>query len=267
MPSLAAWRVVVGLVLTGATIAAAAAQCGVLRMPAPRAAPEATSVAESALAPSRRCFGPGANKAVLTTSDGVRLAAALLGGGPRGLVLIHHGEKDMCQWVRYARRWAAEGYRVVAFDLRCHGLSECTAGDGYPADVAAAVDAARAGGAERVVLVGGALGGTVALVAGARLGQRVAGVVALSAEKLSTVAGGGDGSGTAARIRAPLLMVNTARDAAAMPAAEAEAFLAAVPGRDKQRVVRPGTTHGCEMLNTGGDLPALVDRFLAEHTA
>lgn len=269
MPTLAGWRTVVGLVLLGATVAAAAAQCGVLRMPAP-AAPKPTSAVDTAISPDRRCFGPGASKAVLTTSDGVRLAAALLGGGPRGVVLIHHANKDMCQWARFARRWASGGYRVVAFDLRCHGYSDCRGSGGYVADVAAAVDAVRAGGARKVVLVGGALGATVALVAGARLGDRVSGVLALSAEDLSAVVAGAGGPETASeaagQLRAPVLMISTALDAAAAPAAAVAAFLAQAPSPAKERVVRPGTAHGCDLLNTGGDLPDLLDRFLAKNT-
>jgi pimeloyl-ACP methyl ester carboxylesterase len=270
MPALAAWRAM-GTVLLSGMIAAGAVDCGGIRVPAPTPPPRARSSVDAAPAPAVRCFGPGARRAVLTTSDGVRLSAALLGAGPRGLVLIHHADGDMCQWVRFARRWASDGYHVVAFDLRCHGFSDCRPGEDYVADTAAAVDALRGAGATRVVLVGGSLGASVALVAGARLADRVAGVVALSADSLTAPAAGGDGPRTPAQaratFRAPLLMVYTQQDAAAMPAAGAASFLRDAPSTDKHLVVRAGTAHGYRLLNTGGDIPVLVDAFLAGHTS
>ncbi len=252
------------------TVAAPVVGCGDIRRPRP-ASPSPVSSARAAPEPAARCFGPGAAKVVLATADRVTLAAARLGSGGRGLVLVNGEGDDMCRWPLFARRWAAQGYHVLAFDLRCTGHSDCDRGIDHVADVEAAVGALRGSGTTRVVLIGSSTGATTALVAGARLGERIDGVVSLSAHSLTVrSAPGGDRPGTAQEavrsFRAPLLMVHTERDSRAMPTRHAAAFVAAAPGTDKELVVRPGTAHGCNLLNTGGEIPAIVDAFLARHT-
>ena len=121
---------------------------------------------------------------VLRTSDGLRLAGAVLAGPPDAYatVVFLHGLVHSSRNPRihaFARRLAREVHVLVP-DMRGHGRSEgfCTLGRDEPLDVAAAVAAAPAG--LPVVTVGVSLGGAAVLLhAGASGG--VAGVVAVSA--------------------------------------------------------------------------------------
>ena len=85
--------------------------------------------------------------------------------GATPLVLLHHVNSQAHTWDAFARRMGVD-YRVVALDMRGHGDSEW-AGEGnytteqYAADVAALVKHL---GLEGIVVLGGSLGGRVALV-------------------------------------------------------------------------------------------------------
>ena len=68
----------------------------------------------------------------------------------------------MCGFLFYADFLAKRGIRILLVDLCDHGQSICLndpIADDPGAQVKLAVDAARAEGAERVVLVGASLGG------------------------------------------------------------------------------------------------------------
>ncbi|MEJ3746302.1 alpha/beta fold hydrolase [Actinomycetes bacterium KLBMP 9797] len=254
-------RVVCVALLIGVTSAGSA--CAGIRVEPP---PPAVSRAP---APMGLCFGAGAVDTPLTAADGVPIAAARLGTGPRGIVLINEEDGNMCRWARYAAGWAAAGYHVLAFDLRCHGRSGCVGSRDYVADTSAAVAALRAAGATRVVLVGASVGAAVAVVTAAHLPRLVHGVVSLSARGLTTrVASAGHEPRTplAARslLRVPLLFMYAEHDRLAMPAREAAEFVNEVPSPDKRLVVFPGTVHGTHMLLTGGEVPVHVDAFLTD---
>ncbi len=159
-----------------------------------------TSLPATAPHPQARCPGPGAppvhrtlmgpmvavEQLVLPTADGVNLAAVRVGGGDRGVVLIHEEAGDLCTWWAYGQRLAARGYHVLAFDLRCHGFSECGRRPDYAADAHAAVIALRAAGARRVVIAGTGLGANVAVVAAAREAGTTTGAVALAPRPFDT---------------------------------------------------------------------------------
>lgn len=114
---------------------------------------------------------------ILKTADGVQLAAIAVGYGNRGVVLVHDDRGDLCEWWRFAARLADRGVRVLAFDLRCYGYSECGRDRNYAADAAAAVDALAELGVPRIVVVGAATGAATALSMADHEG--VSGVVAL----------------------------------------------------------------------------------------
>ena len=102
--------------------------------------------------PSIRCGAPERHATVFTfrTTDGVRLDGAIVGSGPRGVVLVHEsGSAGLCGWWPYAVRLASSGLRAMVFDLRCYGSSACPVKhvQGTGSDAAAAVAALRRRGA------------------------------------------------------------------------------------------------------------------------
>lgn len=271
MPAPAVLRLVCAVVACAA-VCTPAAGCGDIRRtsePVPTVSRPLSS-AEAAPEPGLRCFDRAATKVVLTAADGVKLAAARLGSGPRGLVLVDGESGDMCRWAGFAQQWVAAGFQVLAFDLRCARYSDCGRRADHAGDVLAAGAALRARGAATVQVVGASLAGTAALVAAARPAARVDAVVALSAHSPgSRVAAPGPHADTlnaaVSQLRAPLLLVHTRDDRLAMPVADAAALVAAAPATEKQLVVRPGTSHGCGLLYTGADIRGLVDDFLRRH--
>jgi len=226
------------------------------------------STADAAPEPEERCgFEPADDiaKAVLSTSDGVELAAARFGTGPRGLVLVHQLGSDLCGWYPQAKRWAGEGYQVLAFDQRCDGLSEC--GGPEPAtDVPAAVAELRSSGAHTVQLIGASRGAAIALVAAAHPESEVDAVVSLSAHDTRFVAAAtapttpGD---AAAAIKVPLLFACAVDDPSAFCADSDQGFFDAVAASDKKRIeLKDSSLHGWDML---GSIESDVDTFLAGH--
>ena len=101
--------------------------------------------------------------------------------GP-GVLLIHGLSNTAWSWAPVARRLRT-ARRVVAMDLRGHGLSDApTVGydsDTFAADVVAVAEGSGllAAPADRVVLAGHGFGGIVAAWAAVELGERCAGLV------------------------------------------------------------------------------------------
>src|SRR6187551_3280060 len=113
--------------------------------------------------------------------DGVQLVGHRFGGARAGskpaVVLAHMSNGSLCEWLPEARRLAARGIWVFAFDFRGHGFSQGTQRYGrLGLDVAAAVKAARGLGARKVVIAGASLGGIAVVVAGATITPAVSGV-------------------------------------------------------------------------------------------
>src|SRR5581483_2530330 len=118
-------------------------------------------------------------------ADGVVLAGAVYGTGPRGVVLAPESGGSHCGWVGFARRLAAAGYHVLAYDLRGLGESPRLGPNSsvrYDLDVVGAVRELRRLGARRVVAGGASLGGAAVLAAGPALRRLAAGIVDFSGE-------------------------------------------------------------------------------------
>lgn len=230
--------------------------------------PTPPSSADEAPEPEERCgFGPADDiaKVVLTTSDGVELAAARFGAGPRGLVLIHQLGSDLCGWYPQARRWAGEGYQVLAFDQRCDGLSEC--GGPEPAtDVPAAVAELRRSGAGTVQLIGASRGAAIALVAAARPETDADAVVSLSAHDPRFVAAATPPTtpdDAAVALKVPLLFACATDDPSAFCGERGKEYVESVGATDKKLIELPDSSlHGWDML---GSIESDVDTFLAAH--
>ena len=102
-------------------------------------------------------------------------------GGP-GILLVHGLSNTAWSWTPVARRLRA-ARRVVAMDLRGHGLSDAPT-EGYDeptfaSDVVAVAEGSGllAAAADRVVLAGHGFGAIVAAWAAAEMGERCAGLV------------------------------------------------------------------------------------------
>lgn len=132
---------------------------------------------------------PGERELTVRAEDGYRLAATYTPGatGRPGVVLTHGVADGRSRFLPWARRLAADGYHVLRFDGRAHGLSEgavCTYGQREAADVRAAVEALRARAGvdpSRLAVVGTSMGGGVLMAAAPTLPSRgVRALVALA---------------------------------------------------------------------------------------
>ncbi len=97
------------------------------------------------------------------------------GSGTPGVLLVHGLSNTAWSWAPVARRVAPER-RVIAMDLRGHGLSDAPTGtyelETLAADVVAVAEGSGALGADGVVLAGHGFGGIVVAWAAASLGKR-----------------------------------------------------------------------------------------------
>lgn len=188
-------------------------------------------------------------------SDGVLLDGATLGGGPTGVVLAHEYPNDLCGWARYADVLRRARFRVLLFDHRHYGLSasptEPSKAGRYSRDLAGAVDELKREGAKRVFLMGGSFGAITSIVAGARLGSRVAGVISVSGEELLGNDNGPsdelDAIAAVPRLRAPFLVLNSRQDTVAL-ASGARELERRAGSPHKRLVLFPGGDHGWDML-------------------
>jgi pimeloyl-ACP methyl ester carboxylesterase len=117
------------------------------------------------------------------TSDGVRLAGTRLGSNDETAIVLAHGfmaYRTKPKW-RVLAEGLAQQFTVYTFDMRGHGQSAgaCTGGERELLDVHAVIDYARERGHQRVVTVGGSLGGIAVVLEAAHFRDPDA-VVAIS---------------------------------------------------------------------------------------
>jgi pimeloyl-ACP methyl ester carboxylesterase len=206
--------------------------------------------------PSQRCGSPDetADLFRFRTADGVELDGAMVGTGSIGVVLAHQYPADLCGWWPYANYLAGRGFRVLLFDFRCFGASDCPAGDArwdLTPDLQAASDQLRTQGARSVALVGASLGGAAVLIAGSRVAPRASSVVELSGEPDLQFIGAPLRAGTAVRrLRVPTLFV-VARGDTAVSAAQTTRMWRDTPAATKSLMILPSYAgHGWSMLTT-----------------
>jgi pimeloyl-ACP methyl ester carboxylesterase len=135
--------------------------------PGPPPAAGANSAAEPAEGTPRIAIGP----------DGVHVQYRVYGSGEPTLVFIHGWSADSNYWREQVARFK-QRHAVVTVDLAGHGgtdgnRSAWTIAQ-FGQDVATALSAVAG---ERVILVGHAMGGPVALEAARKLGSRVVGII------------------------------------------------------------------------------------------
>jgi alpha-beta hydrolase superfamily lysophospholipase len=185
-------------------------------------------------------------------SDGVPLDGAVLGNGKTGVVLAHQSPADLCGWVRYAKVLSNAGFRVLLFDHRGFGRSasptEPAKQERYSRDLEGAVAELKREGAHAVFLIGASFGGVTSMVAGARLGSKIAGVISLSGE---TRLGTSDLDALAAmpKLKVPLLILGSREDGYLLP--EDARMLERRAGSEHKRVVLfPGGDNGWDILTS-----------------
>jgi pimeloyl-ACP methyl ester carboxylesterase len=169
------------VVLLGVTVACVAAACA-KKESAVSAGADTRTAASSTGQPA----GPGrldGAPQLVSSGDGVHIEYRMYGSGDPAVVLVHGWSCDANYWNAQLDDLKAK-YSVVLVDLAGHGASEKNRTDwsmaNYGEDVAAVV---RQLPNRQVVLVGHSMGGTVALEATRRIGDRVIGIIAVDSLK------------------------------------------------------------------------------------
>jgi pimeloyl-ACP methyl ester carboxylesterase len=189
--------------------------------------------------------------------DGVLLDGAALGDGDTGVVLAHESPADLCGWVRYAQALSSAGFRVLLFDHRHFGMSQSPTDKAkagrFVRDLEGALDELKHEGAKKVFLMGASFGGVTSMVAGARLGSKIAGVVSVSGEtELANQYGGPqselDALAAVPKLRVPFLIVGARQDAY-LPPAEARELERKAGSAHKHLALFPGGFHGWDLLS------------------
>jgi pimeloyl-ACP methyl ester carboxylesterase len=146
------------------------------KTPVPAPAPPPTPAAAA-----HPTADPGSGPRLAMSPDGVHIEYRIFGSGEPAVILIHGWASDANYWQQQFEALKAR-YTVVAVNLAGHGGSGSNRSDwsiqNYAGDVAAV---AREVPNQHLVLVGHAMGATVALAAVPLIGPRVSGVIAVEA--------------------------------------------------------------------------------------
>jgi dienelactone hydrolase len=184
-------------------------------------------------------------------ADDTPLGGLVLGRGSHGVVFSQGIGESICDWVPLARRLAAAGHRVLAYDAR--------SGPRIDLDVAAAIEALRRTGSEDAVVVGSSRGGTAGLVAAASLSKAPAAIVSLS---------GPESFGPLHALPAVRSLHSPVFFAAAQDdepfATDAPIMYAASPSAEKHIEILPGLDHGLQLLDNA-PLRSRVTAFITAH--
>ena len=207
----------------------------------------------------RRCGSAATNAEAkvgwFRASDGVLLDGATLGRGRTGVVLAHQSPADLCGWVPFAKALSAAGFRVLLFDHRHFGLSQSPIDPSrcghFSKDLEGAVAELKREGSSSVFLMGASFGGVTSMVAGSRLGSKVAGVISVSGEPHLANRCGSDAEldalAAVPRLRVPLLILGSRGDGYLLPS-DARALERRAGSAHKRLVLFPGGLHGWDIL-------------------
>jgi pimeloyl-ACP methyl ester carboxylesterase len=196
------------------------------------------------------------------STEVIRLAGIERGTGPAGVVLAHMLGSSQAAWSPMVASLVDEGFHVLTFDFRGHGLSGGSRDPSHAGlDLAAAVAKIRVLGAKRVLVIGASLGGTAAVVVAAT--QDLDGVVTMSAPAAIDSL---DARAVASKVTEPSLFIVGASDDPRYVDA-ARAFYAAAKEPKKLQVVAGTSAHGTDLLTdakVGKRVQKLVMDFLID---
>jgi pimeloyl-ACP methyl ester carboxylesterase len=173
-------------------------------------------------------------KIVHFSGAGAGLDGVVIGDGATGVVLAHQLHSNLCSWLPFAKRLAAAGMRVLAFDFPSTSHL-----DRY---VLAAVAELTRQGAHLIALAGASMGGTAVLVAASR-DSRISRLASLSGPRNFEDL---DAGRAARRVQVPILFVAGREDSPFVD--DARAMYRAAPG-EKRLLVVPGSDHGTDLLD------------------
>jgi pimeloyl-ACP methyl ester carboxylesterase len=207
-----------------------------------------------------RCgHGPGTAARVTTgwfrAPDGVLLDGASLGHGTTGVALAHESPGDLCGWVSYSGVLSRAGFRVLLFDLRGFGLSQSPTGakaGRFSRDFEGALDELKREGAHTVFIGGASFGAAASIVAGSRIGSKIAGVASLSGEPdLGNKYGPDaelDARAAVPRLHVPFLILGSREDGY-LSVEDAKALERRAGSAHKRLVLFPGGYHGWDLVD------------------
>jgi pimeloyl-ACP methyl ester carboxylesterase len=185
-------------------------------------------------------------------SDGAILDAAALGHGKTGVVLSHQSPTSLCGWIPYPEVLSRAGFRVLLIDQRGYGFSptpgDATKSGNYSSDLEGAVEELKREGATKVFLMGASFGGVTSMVAGSRLGSKIAGVISLSGEP-DLGQHDLDALSAVPKLHVPFLILGSRLDGFLTPS-DARKLLRRAGSRDKRLVLLPGGYHGWDLVTT-----------------
>lgn len=155
--------------------------------------------------------GDGPWEVTFQTADGVNLHGLLYGKSTKGVILAPMYPGEQAGWQPFAEVLAGEGYCVLTFDFRGHGLSEGErATTAAPTDLAAAAAFLHEHGVEQVAVLGAGLGGLAGIKASAEESIDLAGLAVLSSPREITDLVISDGD--LAALDMPTLWIGTRTD-------------------------------------------------------
>jgi len=222
---------------------------------------------------------PAAEPVTLTAADGVTVFATYTGTADRTkpiVLLFHQAGANGAEYAPIAPRLNALGFNALALDQRSGGdlfgranktVKALGRSAGYRAalaDLQAALDWARAGGASKIVVCGSSYSASLVFLLAANNASKIAGLMAFSPGEY--LGGAHVVRDAAAKLSDVAVFVTSASDSGEIAAARA--IVKAVPGRDKTQLVPRRAPHGASSLradaNAAGEsqMWAAVERFL-----
>jgi pimeloyl-ACP methyl ester carboxylesterase len=248
-----AWRVAVLVVLALAMTGCRAGD------EEPNATVTGTSTASQGLTSLDGCIT--AADATLMQFPGARgeISAAVFGAGQVGVVVSNTIVGRACDWLPWARELATQGYRVMLFDYSAlvPTTDIPTAVDLFASDTVEAAAKLQELGVQKVVLIGGSVGGLGAIRAGLDDKADADGVVCLSA------AGSDEVTESVQLLEVPVLFVAANDDFRAFQMAN-ELYGAGTSAKSRKLVLLEGALHADQLLQpTAPTKPQVEDEILA----
>lgn len=214
-----------------------------------------------ARAPSKPHQNLGGTAVAFKSSDGNLLRGHLYGDGATGVILAHQFNGNQTGWTDFAMYLAAHGYQALTFDFSGFPESEGFAHvPDAPADLEAAVAFMRPR-TKRIFIAGASMGSEAAIVVASS--EQFAGLIPLSTPIEFQ---GLDVSGAIAKVKAPMLFIESAED----PFVAGQSAILYKDARAPKAIhIFPGDAHGAEILlgPHGGELRAMMLEFIAAHSA